>query len=132
MKNVCFTFHLWCHFGFFLDNASRIFTFSQFIYIYIYIYFAPPFNSLNIFRMELSWSSIFWSFCWFFIYLFFTLDFPQGIHNYLAIKLKSLVGVCWGNICVGGMSMKDTRSLMELIDNLSMWVPQQAPNLRDN
>ena len=28
--------------------------------------------------------------------------------------------------------MKDTRSLMELIDNLSMWVPQQAPNLRDN
>ena len=131
MKNVCFTFHLWCHFGFFLDNASRIFTFSQ--YIYIFFFLLHPSTHWIFFEWSLVDLQFFDPFVdFYFILFFFTLDFPQGIHNYLAIKLKSLVGVCWGNICVGGMSMKDTRSLMELIDNLSMWVPQQAPNLRDN
>ena len=102
------------------------------IYIYIYILLHPSTHWI-FFEWSLVDLQFFDPFVdFYFILFFFTLDFPQGIHNYLAIKLKSLVGVCWGNICVGGMSMKDTRSLMELIDNLSMWVPQQAPNLRDN
>ena len=81
---------------------------SHLAYIYIYIYIYIFCSTLQLIEYFSNGAQLIFNFLilllifYLFIYLFyfFTLDFPQGIHNYLAIKLKSLVGVCWVGMAI--------------------------------